>query len=81
MRKRHLGEGVEQLGVLDQRGALVEQILPLVDAVLIDAAIDADHQVERQAELAAMLGEQPEDAVPAGASVRLSECLLELPSH
>src|SRR5262249_40459577 len=58
--ERHFGKGVEQLGVLDQRSALVEQILALVNALPVDAAVDADHQVEGELELAAVLGQQPE---------------------
>ena len=47
-RKRHLREGIEQPAILDQRRPLIEQVLPLENALLVDAAVDADHQIERQ---------------------------------
>ena len=57
--KSHLGESVEQFGILDQRGALIEKILSLEDAAAVNAAVDADHQVERQFEVAAELRQHP----------------------
>ena len=57
----HLWEGVEQLLVLDQRHAAIEQVLPLIHAGVIDRAINTDHEIERQFEVGAELGERPED--------------------
>src|SRR5439155_20275982 len=57
--KSHYGNSVEKRGVLNQGSPLVEQILPLMNAVLIDSAVDADHQVERQLEIAAALRQHP----------------------
>src|SRR5262249_48670440 len=45
--KRDVGKGVEELGILDQGGALIKQILALVDAVFKDPPTDSDHQVKR----------------------------------
>ena len=49
--KRDLRKGVEQLSVLDQRNAAVVQVLSLKYARLIDASVDADHQIKRQVEV------------------------------
>src|SRR5262245_58586951 len=68
--ERHRREGVEQVAVLDQRGALVEQVLPLENALLVNPAVDADHQIERQLEVAAEFRQHPEDH-PTGGSMRL----------
>ena len=59
--KRHLRKCVEQLPVLDQRDAAVVQVLPLIDARGVDAAVHTDHQVERQPVLGTKLGQRPED--------------------
>ncbi len=59
-RKRHIGKRIEQFCVLDQRNATVIQVLALINAFGIDPAIDADHQVKRQPEFIAQLGQRPE---------------------
>ncbi len=59
--KGDLRKRVEQLPVLDQRDAAVVQVLALEDAVGIDAAVHADHQVEGQLVLGTVLGQRPED--------------------
>ncbi len=67
-RERDPGEVVEQLAVVVQADAAVEQVAAAGDAGRVDVPDRADHQVERQAELGAELGERPEDGE------RISSC-------
>ena len=55
------GKALNNSRVLNERRALIEQVLALMHAAGIDVAIDADHEVERQLKFAAHLGQEPED--------------------
>ena len=60
-REGHPGEVVEQLAVVVKADPAVEQVATAGDSRGIDIADRADHQVERQPELGAELGQHPED--------------------
>ena len=47
-RKGHLWEGIEEFPIQNQRCAMVEQILSLEYAVLVDTPVNADHQIKWQ---------------------------------
>ena len=59
--ERHLREGVEQGRVLAQRTPAVVQVPPLMHAGGVDVPVHADHQVEGEVELPAVLGEGAEN--------------------
>src|SRR5687768_1615169 len=64
-------ESVKDVLVLMQRNTAVVQVAPLMHAGRIDAAIDADHQIERQTKLRAELTQRPEDEVRQRPLMRL----------
>ncbi len=49
--------------ILNQRNSAVVQVVALVHPLGVDAAVDADHQVERQFEVGAAFRERPEHEV------------------
>ena len=52
---------IEQLAVVVEAHAAIEQVAPAGDARGIDVANRTDHQIERQPKLRAELGQHPED--------------------